>query len=176
MSTTTTMATIATTTAYLSNEWRGIVNVWRHELLQCAWCGQMFNEMNNIGRWQCQQHRQPEPSLTTGTWRCCGLHLENMSSVRHLVSSSVHPDTSGCVRADHRESRTPWSPLDTVPLPVVLLREAAPLEAAELKDANDVVRLIGPSLPAPASTRFVARYDWRADEQAGYSRLLRGGK
>jgi len=62
--------------------WTETLNRWR-VALECAACGRVFREADNIGRWLCRQHNDEHDGAR---WGCC---------------DAASPGARGCARADH---------------------------------------------------------------------------
>jgi hypothetical protein len=87
--------------------WDKEIRSWFSGPLRCQRCGIMFNESQNIGRWECVQHAIFfKPDVNT-KWPCCGGLVRPFNKIG-----------DGCVRADHCFFKTvPWNDDDDLEIP-----------------------------------------------------------
>jgi hypothetical protein len=157
--------------AFISPEWQTVIAGWRSKREKCAWCGFTFYESDNIGRWQCRQHRQVQYSTAYSMWQCCGFAIANPKNTLRYHHTEMAPELSGCVLSDHSAQRERvWNMYDAVPLPRILQALIEPRDDACISDREEARRFVGEQHPLPDGTMFVARYDWR--NAVEYSQLL----
>lgn len=90
----------------VANKWLKLKDKWSDNSI-CPRCGRIYQEISNIGRWECSWHpgdkilkdeshrvRTSGPSVLSPThvWDCCGRHW-----------SPTHED--GCIPCDHTQGR-----------------------------------------------------------------------
>ncbi len=86
----------------LSTRERTIYVSWNTLPNMCAWCGNYYFEIENIGPWTCPQH-DGRYDARKGHWLCCLDPVPPDDKNRALV---------GCVRAHHNSNRSPYDEVD----------------------------------------------------------------
>lgn len=157
----------------LDKEWKDVVKRWQTLLLECARCGTLYKEIDNIGTWKCHQHSLGWNYQGKGTfreksqWDCCGEKMKH----------NLPGDPRGCVRGDHSPDDVVYSRKDDIVLPNVVLNFIVTQPKSTIRDKNErILENYYPTDEEFDDNVIVRRFDWKEDESRRYYGGLQFGK
>lgn len=102
----------------LGREWLDLFRKWNEVVLQCARCNKIYNDIENIGAWNCRQHARDHNGSSSGRfygpyrWDCCG----------QIYNENPRNYVSGCIPCDHRPKNENYiSPVNDLIIPIVFV-------------------------------------------------------
>jgi predicted nucleic acid-binding Zn-ribbon protein len=143
----------------LEKRWKDLFKKWLDVQHKCVRCGTIYNEIENIGSWECKQHVLSWNAHCRGSfygahsWDCCG----------DTFPSNLTDHPRGCVPCDHNTLDFPYqAPEHDVVLPTVLLQyliTGGTSQEAILAD-NDLKDYVADTGPLPPDLSVVRRFKW----------------